>query len=331
MPVNVNQTAGVIINMIHIHFAEDVTGPNTQVAAEHRLRSQKDEVRFLRLSVGEWPTWFGQRSEFVPQSDDIILTMQSSGSRMERQTTQNGPTIRSRQDLEVRAKERSLLSASRFLTKKTIRLTKLLRDRLHSTFEGNLADANTRQLTTMASATLETHRHGRVLLRDISPPGMWPITSDDNELEFSRRRSLLSTVPPNSLSAPFHARAVSLPELRTPTATTYYDGESGATCRRTLRKVGGNSLSTHSGGIVTRSVTMRRRRSLLRDISPPGMWPITSDDDESAVSLRRALFSHRGSIPSRRRLSSPPLVSGLIPRSIRTRLRGFPPSGCIRV
>ncbi|BBN19550.1 hypothetical protein MPTK1_8g11620 [Marchantia polymorpha subsp. ruderalis] len=89
------------------------------------------------------------------------------------------------------------------------------------------------------------HQHRRALLRDISPPGMWPITSDDEAIEIARRRSLLS------------------------------DGTFSSS-------VWASTDHQHGG-----------RRALLRDISPPGMWPVGSDDDEFQVNRRRALLSDK--------------------------------------
>lgn len=131
-------------------------------------------------------------------------------------------------------------------------------------------------------------------LRDISPPGMWPVT--DSPPELARRRALLTAADY------IHQMHANVRESTSTAARSLLrDNSPSGMCspthcptefarERDLLFGGSNSeRSKRTSKIVRESYSSGRK--LLRDISPPGMWPVPDAPPEmQELSRRRALL-----------------------------------------
>ncbi|BBN19548.1 hypothetical protein MPTK1_8g11600 [Marchantia polymorpha subsp. ruderalis] len=129
----------------------------------------------------------------------------------------------------------------------------------------------------------------RRVLRDISPPGMWPVTDEPPELAHRRalltaancnHRMLIDVTEPSSPSGRYLLREMSPSRMRRRT-----DSPPEFARRRDLLFAGNSQRPKLTRKIVRKSYSSRR--TLLRDISPPGMWPVPDPPPEIQELRRR--------------------------------------------
>ncbi|KAL2608049.1 hypothetical protein R1flu_026622 [Riccia fluitans] len=163
----------------------------------------------------------------------------------------------------------------------------------------------------------------RRLLRDISPPGMWPPGDDDYDEGLSsmfHQRSLLAEAPGsrNSPTREFAERLMLRVQSLTRTSACLNIWRRDQVVHSDSDNLEARGKMTHAGAEnVAHSASSRR---LLRDISPPGMWPPGDDDYEGgsfSMSRRRFLMADA---PDSRNSPTTEFADRLIPR-IRSLLR----------